>query len=61
MTKPRKVKAPPPANESTCVFAFRLPIADREAIHQAAGRGQATKFVHAAIMAAVERAQKARK
>ena len=61
MSKPKKLKAPPPAKEPMCVFAVRLPIADREAIHQAAGRGQATKFVHAAIMAAVERARKAGK
>ncbi len=34
------------------VFAFRLPVADREAIHKAAGPGKATRFVHAAALAA---------
>ncbi len=63
----KSVKEPKPQEpESTlrepmCVFAFRLSHVDRGAIHAAAGRGRATQFVHAAVMAAVEKAQKAAK
>ena len=44
--KPKKVKTP------LVVFAFRLSEADRRAIHTAAGAGGASKFVHAAALAA---------
>ena len=42
-------KPQPPSRELMCVFAFRLSQADRDAIHAAAGRDQATKFVHTAV------------
>jgi len=47
--KPKKEKA---AREDLVVFAFRLPATDRDLIHKAAGPGKATKFVHAAALAA---------
>jgi len=53
MTKkkePQAIKEPKKAD--LVVFAFRLPAADRDAIHKAAGPGRATKFVHAAALAA---------
>ncbi len=57
MSKPKREKkaAPKPKKEKTAdvvVFAFRLPAADRDAIHKAAGPGKATRFVHAAALAA---------
>ncbi len=45
-----KRKAEP--KKDVVVFAFRLPAADRDAIHKAAGPGKATRFVHAAALAA---------
>lgn len=60
-SKPAKLTREPQSKEPMCVFAFRLPVKDREAIHKAAGRGQATQFALAALRAAVERAQKATK
>ncbi len=45
--EPKKEKA-----ADIVVFAFRLPAADRDAIHKAAGPGKATRFVHAAALAA---------
>lgn len=47
--KPKKEKAP---KEDLVVFAFRLPAADRDLIHKAAGPGKATRFVLAAALAA---------
>ncbi len=49
--EPKKEKAPKP---DRCVFAFRLPIADRDTIHKAADSKQmsATKFVVDAILEA---------
>jgi hypothetical protein len=49
-----KRKAAPKKEEAAdvVVFAFRLPAADRDAIHKAAGPGKATRFVHAAALAA---------
>ena len=49
--KPKKEKVPKP---DLCVFAFRLPIADRDAIHKAADAKQlsATKFVVETILEA---------
>ncbi len=41
------------------VFALRLPVADRDTIHKAAGPGKATKFVHAAALAAASGDSKA--
>ena len=38
--------------EALVVFAFRLPATDRDLIHRAAGPAKATKFVHAAALAA---------
>ena len=65
MGKPKKEKSAQqkqqPQSEPTCVFAFRLPVKDREAIHSAAGRGKATAFAMAALRAAVEKVQKAAK
>ena len=48
-SKPKKEKAP---KEALVVFAFRLPATDRDLIHKAAGPAKATKFVHAAALAA---------
>lgn len=50
-SKGEKKAAPKKALE-VVVFAFRLPAADRDAIHKAAGPGKATRFVHAAALAA---------
>jgi len=47
--KPNKEKAP---KQDLVVFAFRLPATDRDLIHRAAGPAKATKFVHAAALAA---------
>ena len=47
--KPKKQKTP---KKDLVVFAFRLPAVDRDAIHRAAGAGGATRFVHAAALAA---------
>ncbi len=49
--KPKKEKAP---NLDLCVFAFRLPIADRDVIHKAADAKEmsATKFVVDTILEA---------
>ena len=47
--KPKKEKAP---KQNLVVFAFRLPATDRDLIHRAAGPAKATKFVHAAALAA---------
>src|SRR5207245_6812266 len=44
-----KRKAEP--KKDVVVFAFRLPAADRDAIHKAAGPGRATRYVHAAALA----------
>ncbi len=55
MSKPKRKAAPNPKKEKAAdvvVFAFRLPAADRDAIHKAAGPGKATRFVHAAALAA---------
>lgn len=57
MSKQKKAKEPKPKKEKTpredlVVFAFRLPAADRDLIHRAAGPAKATKFVHAAALAA---------
>ena len=41
------------------VFAFRLPPADRDRIHRAAGPAKATKFVRAAALAAANADTKA--
>jgi hypothetical protein len=38
--------------EDACVFAFRLSVADRTRIHEAAGGGKATRFVRGAALAA---------
>ena len=38
--------------EDACVFAFRLSVADRTRIHEAAGPAKATKFVRGAALAA---------
>ena len=54
--KPKKEKAP---KEPLVVFAFRLPVADRDLIHKAAGPGKATRFVLAAALAAASGDQKA--
>ena len=48
-SKPRKEKAP---KQDLVVFAFRLPISDRDLIHKVAGPGKATRFVLAAALAA---------
>jgi hypothetical protein len=47
--KPKKERAP---KADLVVFAFRLPAADRDLIHKAAGPGKATRFVLAAALAA---------
>jgi len=47
--RPKKEKAP---KQDLVVFAFRLPVTDRDLIHRAAGPGKATKFVHSAALAA---------
>ncbi len=47
--RPKKEKAP---KELLVVFAFRLTEAQRDAIHNAAGPGKATKFVRSAALAA---------
>jgi len=53
MTKKKEPKAvKEPKKADLVVFAFRLPAADRDAIHKAAGPGKATKFVRAAALAA---------
>ena len=54
--KPKKEKAP---KEALVVFAFRLPATDRDLIHKAAGPAKATKFVHAAALAAANSDSKA--
>ncbi|MGH9867066.1 MAG: hypothetical protein ACREAA_02730 [Candidatus Polarisedimenticolia bacterium] len=38
--------------EDACVFAFRLSVADRTRIHEAAGPAKATRFVRGAALAA---------
>jgi len=55
MSKSKRKAEPRPKKEKVAdivVFAFRLPAADRDAIHKAAGPGKATRFVHAAALAA---------
>ncbi len=55
--KAAKVKAPkePKAlKEPLVVFAFRLKPEERDAIHEAAGPGKATRFVLAAALAAAK-------
>ena len=47
--KPKKERAP---KQDLVVFAFRLPVADRDRIHAAAGAGRATRFVLSAALAA---------
>lgn len=49
--KSKREKGPKP---EVVVFAFRLPAADRDLIHQAAGPGKATKFVLSAALAAAK-------
>ncbi len=56
-SEPKPQEPQPPSLEPMCVFAFRLSHADRDAIHATAGRVRATQFVHAAVMAAVEKAK----
>ncbi len=54
-SKPAKEpKSPKEPKPDLCVFAFRLPIADRDAIHKAADTKQmsATKFVVETILEA---------
>lgn len=51
--KPKKEKAT--KRDDLCVFAFRLPIADRDLIHKAAGPGKATQFVLSAAIAAANK------
>jgi uncharacterized protein (DUF1778 family) len=52
--KPKKEKAP--KRDDLCVFAFRLPIEERDLIHKAAGPGKATQFVLGAALAAAKQA-----
>jgi len=54
--RPKKEKAP---TQELVVFAFRLPATDRDLIHRAAGPAKATKFVHAAALAAANSDSKA--
>ncbi len=54
--KPKKEKA---AKQDLVVFAFRLPATDRDLIHKAAGPAKATRFVHAAALAAANADSKA--
>ncbi len=54
--KPKKEKAPKP---ELVVFAFRLPAADRDLIHKAAGPAKATRFVRNAALAAANADAKA--
>ena len=54
--KPKKEKA---RKEPQVVLAFRLSEADRDLIHQAAGRGKATRFVLGAALAAATGSTKA--
>lgn len=54
--EPKKEKGPKP---ELVVFAFRLPAADRDLIHKAAGPAKATKFVLAAALAAAQNDSKA--
>ena len=53
--KPRTPKAKPTAPDETpqelCTFAFRLTPAERDEIHAAAGKGSASKFVKAMVLA----------
>lgn len=49
--KPKKEKPP---KEPQVVFAFRLTKEQRDRIHQAAGAGEATRFVRTAAIAAAE-------
>ncbi len=48
--KPKKAKEPRP---DLCVFAFRLPVVDRDAIHKAAETKQmsSTRFVIETVLA----------
>jgi len=57
--KSKKERAPKESKLPTVVFAFRLPEADRDAIHAAAGPGKATRFVLAAALAAANGDEKA--
>jgi hypothetical protein len=50
-TKPAREKV---SAEDVCVFAFRLSVPQRTAIHDAAGGGKASQFVLAAALAAAE-------
>jgi hypothetical protein len=44
--------------ESRAVLAIRIPMQDRDRLRQAAGWGKQQDFVYAAIMSAIERAEK---
>ena len=47
-----KTKTP---REELCVFAFRLTEAERNAIHEAAGPGKASKFARSLLVAAARK------
>ena len=39
------------AKDDLCTFAIRIPVAERDALHKAAGPGKATRFVRAIVAA----------
>jgi hypothetical protein len=52
--KPKKAKVPKTPKPDLCVFAFRLPLTDRDLVHKAADAKEmsATKFVVETILEA---------
>lgn len=56
MGKPKKGQSVQARQEAMVVFAFRLTAEQREIIHSAAGRGQASAFV---LQVALDAARKA--
>lgn len=58
-TKQKQERAPKEPKPDLVVFAFRLPVDQRDQIHSAAGPGKATRFVLAAALAAASGDQKA--
>jgi len=50
--RPARASKKAGSDEAQVVFAFRLALADRDRIHQAAGPGGATQFVRSAALAA---------
>ena len=49
--RPKKEKAPRESREGWGTFALKMPVAEREAFHKAAGPARASRFARAVLVA----------